>query len=117
MKYQKLLWLVPVVIMLTHCQYENEEELFGQEGCGIQPASLTEDVIPIINANCAISGCHVTGFRSPDFSKKENIITAASSIKFRTQSRTMPPSSSGKSLSLDEIETISCWVDNGAHED
>ncbi|GAB4328246.1 MAG: hypothetical protein OHK0038_02080 [Flammeovirgaceae bacterium] len=54
--------------------------------------SLTTDIVPIINTNCALSGCHGSGQTGrPDFTKKENIISSAASIKERTNSGTMPP--------------------------
>jgi len=116
MKYRMLLWLMPAMIILTHCNYENEEELFGEKDCSTLPASLTEDVIPIININCAISGCHEPGVQAPDLTKKENIIASASLIKTQVQTRTMPPTDSEDPLSANEIQTIVCWVDNGAQE-
>ena len=116
MKQQILLLLMFTVVMLTHCSYENEEDLFGGTDCSIQPASLTEDVIPIININCAISGCHEPGVQAPDLTKKENIIASAELIKTQVQTRSMPPSDSELPLSANEIQTIVCWVDNGAQE-
>lgn len=116
MKHHLLILLIPAMILLTYCTYENEEDLFGQEDCSTLPASLTEDVIPIINTNCAISGCHVTGVQAPDLTKKEIIIASAPLIKAQVQTRTMPPTDSGESLTLNEIQTIVCWVDNGAHD-
>lgn len=116
MKHRMLLLLIPAMIILTHCNYENEEELFGENDCSTQPASLTEDVIPIININCAISGCHEPGVQAPDLTQKENIIASAPLIKTQVQTRTMPPSDTELPLSTHEIQTIVCWVDNGAQE-
>ncbi|MEL6660129.1 MAG: hypothetical protein AAFY48_18780 [Bacteroidota bacterium] len=67
----------------------------------------------IINSSCAVSGCHA-GNVSPDFRDKNNVLNNASRIKSRTAAQSMPPSSSGISLTPDQIEAISCWVDDGA---
>ena len=67
----------------------------------------------IINSSCAISGCHA-GNVSPDFRVKDNILNNANRIKARTSARSMPPSSSSVSLTTEEIESISCWVNDGA---
>lgn len=67
----------------------------------------------IINNSCAISGCHA-GNVSPDFRVKNNILNNANKIKARTTAQSMPPSSSGISLTPEEIESISCWVNDGA---
>ncbi len=74
--------------------------------------SLTDEIMPIINANCAISGCHAN-VQTPRFDSKDAVIAAASRIKARTQARTMPPASR-PDLTDDEIELIACWVDDGA---
>jgi len=68
----------------------------------------------IVKNNCAISGCHA-GNVSPDFRDKETILSRSGRILARTQAKTMPPPSSGESLSNDEIEDIECWVNDGAN--
>lgn len=69
----------------------------------------------IVQTNCVSSNCH-GGNVSPDFRQANNIGSSAGRIKSRTQSKTMPPSSSGKSLTAQEIELIACWVDGGANQ-
>jgi uncharacterized membrane protein len=44
----------------------------------------------------------------------EQIAANAARIMVRTSNGTMPPASSGKELTLEEIEAISCWVNAGA---
>ena len=69
----------------------------------------------IIQASCVSSGCH-GGNVNPDFRNTNNIIDKAARIKARTSGGSMPPASSGKSLTDDEVALISCWVDNGAKQ-
>lgn len=102
-------------VLLASCTSDNEEDLFDQEPCD-ETVSLANDVQPIVNSNCALSGCHVSGAQSPNLSVKQNIIDRASQIKQRTQSRSMPPPGSGVTLTDAEIATLSCWVDNGAND-
>lgn len=66
-----------------------------------------------INTSCALSGCHA-GNVEPDFRVKDNILNNANRIRSRTTAQSMPPSSSGQSLTPAQIEAIQCWVDNGA---
>jgi len=73
--------------------------------------SLTNAVMPIIQANCAVSGCH-NGSQSPNLSTSANVISFASSIRSRTQAGTMPPPS--RSITTEQKATIACWVDDGA---
>lgn len=71
------------------------------------------EVSAIIQTNCAVSGCH-NGTQSPDFRVTANIQSNAQRIMIRTGARTMPPSSSGRSLTAAEIDAIACWVTDGA---
>ncbi len=79
--------------------------------------SLAIDIVPIIQTNCAISGCHVSGAQSPNLSNRSGIISSAQRVLARTSQRTMPPSGSGKSLTDAQIESIRCWVESGAKDD
>ncbi|GAA5030305.1 hypothetical protein GCM10011506_19370 [Marivirga lumbricoides] len=74
--------------------------------------SLNADIQPIIIANCAVSGCH-NGSQSPNLSTKENIIAEAAFIQNRTSNRSMPPAGR-PDLSQEEIDKITCWLNEGA---
>lgn len=107
--------LVIISFSFLTCTSENEEDLLPEvERCGELPVSLSNDIIPIINQNCAVSGCHVSGSSRVNLSVKDNILQHADQIKSFTQSGFMPPQRSGKQLSEQEKETIFCWVDQGA---
>jgi len=69
----------------------------------------------IIQTNCVSSSCH-GGNVNPDFRDASNISGNSNRIKSRTSAKTMPPSSSGKSLTNQEIALIACWVDSGANQ-
>lgn len=70
------------------------------------------DVKGIIEANCAISGCHVAGGASTSFTTLANVQASASQIKSRTQSGNMPKNAA--KLPQAELDAIACWVDDGA---
>jgi len=72
--------------------------------------SLIEDIMPIISANCAVSGCH-NGTRSPNLSTASAVRTNAAAIKSETQSGRMPKNGN---LTSEEKALIACWVDDGA---
>lgn len=71
------------------------------------------EINTIIQTNCAISGCHA-GNQAPDFRVTSNITGSASRIQIRTGGKSMPPPSSGGSLTDAEIAKIACWVADGA---
>ena len=103
------------LLIISACAYDNEEDLFGENDCN-STVSFAQDVQPIIEAHCAIPDCHVSGAQPPNLMQTSTIISRADRIRDRTQSRTMPPSSSGITLTEAEIQTIDCWVQQGANE-
>lgn len=75
--------------------------------------SFSEKIQPIIETNCAISGCHVSGAQAPDLSDRANIFSAAPRIKSQVETRAMPLGEN-RSLNDDEIASIICWFNDGA---
>ena len=72
--------------------------------------SFANSISPIIEAKCAISGCH-NGTQFPDFRVFKNIHDNAANVKTLTGNGTMPQNGS---LTQEEINLIACWVDDGA---
>lgn len=82
----------------------------GQAVKIISGVSFSGAVSQIIETNCAVTGCH-SGTQSPDFRVFRNIQNNAGQIKTLTGNKTMPQVGS---LTQAEINTIACWVDDGA---
>ena len=77
--------------------------------------SLSNDVFERIGATCAISGCHVAGAQSPNFTIKSNIRSASQNIKRRLEENSMPPPDSGKDPMSDADKAmVICWINDGA---
>jgi hypothetical protein len=81
--------------------------------------SFESDVRPIINNNCAFSGCH-NGDLGEDlkWTVLKNFQDHAAEVKRRI---TLPLSDSDKmprvgKLTYDQIEIIVCWVEQGAKD-
>ena len=72
--------------------------------------SWESDVLPIVKASCALSGCH-DGLLRPDLSKYDKAHFYANLMKKYTQDRSMPFEGS---ITQAEIDLIACWVDDGA---
>lgn len=83
----------------------------------ISSGTLLADVRPILDANCAVSGCHV-GSNAARVNLKDanNIVARATDIKDRVTVGNMPPQNSGYSLTADEISLLTCWVTDGGQE-
>lgn len=77
--------------------------------------TYTANIASIINTNCAISGCH-SGSTSPNLSTFGGVSGDASQVLRRASNRTMPPRSSGLTLTSAEIKLLECWVADGSPE-
>lgn len=79
--------------------------------------SFKNEIKPIIDVNCAVSGCHVSTFSGFDFTTTADIKTNADNGKIKDQvvvKKTMPK---GGSLKQSEIDLIEKWLDEGAEID
>lgn len=95
---------------------EEEEMMKETDECDGTTFTYTNDVKSIVDSNCALSGCHDGSSAQPNFTDYNGFKTFASSASARVNSRSMPPPSSGGSLSDEQIATIVCWAANGAPE-
>jgi len=68
------------------------------------------EVLQLIQANCAINGCH-KDVQFPKLQSYNDIHNNAQLILRQVNNRTMPP---GKPLSQSQISTIACWINDGA---
>ncbi len=112
--------LVATLMIAFSCTSDSEDQVPTpppvSKACEGSTASLVTDIMPILQQNCAVSGCHVSGTGRPNFTNKATVIQFASQIRTNTQSGVMPPATSGKSLTAAEKTLISCWVSNGAKD-
>lgn len=104
------------LLVSAGCEYENEEALFGESQECSTAVFFEKDIRPLIQANCALPGCHAAGGTLPELTSFELVHARAADIRHMTQSRQMPPPTSGRSLSQEEIDKISCWVEQGSRE-
>jgi hypothetical protein len=79
--------------------------------------SFENDVRPIIQTKCAIEGCHNGGTTLPNWNDFSTFQDHArnGSVKNFVIHRIMPRAESTQGpLSQDQINTIACWIDQGA---
>lgn len=103
------------VLFLFGCYYDNEEELYGGTSCNVVSVSFSEDIMPLIQTECAISGCHVQGGGTPViYDNYQNVKAKVDdgTLKDRVLvRRDMPPSGP---LSSCQIAYIEEWINQGA---
>lgn len=107
---------VSLVFLMSGCYYDNEETLYPDAVmCDTTNVTFHANIEPIIQGNCAVSGCHVAGGTgSGIFTTYAGLKTKVNngSLKRRVLERKdMPPNSrlNGCQLSL-----IKIWLDAGA---
>ena len=109
-KIRKEYILFCLVIVLTSCLTNVEEELVADDPCS--EITFAANVQPIIDAHCI--QCHGTNGIYPDLTSYNKISLVAGSIKSEVVSREMPKQGS---LTQEQIDAIVCWVDGGALND
>lgn len=112
-----LLYLGGIAMLaLSGCYYDNEEELYPNSFCDTTAVTWSLIIQPLINSNCAIPGCHVTGAQSPDLSTYTGVQSNAASIRGVVVDGSpfvMPPT--GQLPSCDR-QKVRDWVDAGAQQ-
>ena len=104
------IFIILTCIFLSSCLANVEEAIEENtiiDFCKTRSYSL--HVKTIIDVNCV--QCHGQGGNFPNLTTFNGIKNNASAIKSETESRRMPQ---GFSLTTEEIQTISCWVSEGA---
>lgn len=102
--------------MLLHsCYYDNAEDYysqFPQASCDTTAISFSAKVKPILDNNCAISGCHSESFpqKGIDLTSINGAQLHAEGIVNVTMQGSMPP---GRPLPDCEIQTLKAWLNQG----
>ncbi len=100
--------------MINGCYYDNAEELYpGSLNCDISNLSYDLVIKPIIDSNCAISGCHVSGTGRKDLSSYQGVKDVVDDGRLNQHvvvSKDMPPSGP---LSTCNIAKIEAWIQDG----
>jgi len=109
-----IIWATFLLLLADSCTWENAEDLYGELNCPPEGASFSKTVQPIISANCAVTGCHITGQQLPALETFNQIAANTMKIEDFISSGIMPPDGSGKSLVQEEIDSILCWIVAGA---
>ena len=110
-KYLLTFVLLSVVLVIDSCVSHDLEET---DTC--QDISYASDIAPIINTKCALSGCHNGSNPDlPNWTILTQLQNRKDDVKRMVVNRIMPKSSSPAGpLTEDQINTIACWVDQGA---
>ncbi len=103
------------------CMSCSKEDAAPVECSGVTP-TYTNDIAPILNASCALSGCHTSAFPSDgiDLSSYQKAKSASlngkvlASMKHSSGAKAMPLG--GAKLPDANIRKVECWIAGGAPE-
>jgi len=119
--------LLPILILcigtfMVSCGGDDDMEPGGGSDpidcSGLSP-SYMNDIKPIIDATCALAGCHEANFLQGDFSAYEGLKDKATDGTLNNRavvSKDMPPEGTNGPAELTEtqIQLIHCWIQDGA---
>lgn len=110
-----------VFLGITACTKDNISPTIPTNvDCSSLMASYANDIQPIMNSSCAISGCHVAGFSSGDFTNYSGLKAKVDdgTVKNRTivQMNMPPANSTGPTLTTAQLDLLNCWIEAGAPE-
>ena len=104
-----------LIVSLSACYYDKEDELYGGGSCEIVTVSFSKDIMPLIQSGCATTGCHVQGGSGNGiFENYQGVKDKVDNGSFKDRVitlRDMPPSSP---LSNCQIAYIEAWINEGA---
>ena len=111
---KKILSICLTILVLQACYYDNEEELYSDiPACDTTNVDFGNEIQPIVNTNCAISGCHVPGTGRIDLTTYSGVIGIVDNGSLEQRvivQMDMPPSGPLSDCDIKKIET---WIANG----
>ena len=108
--------MLGAVLLMAGCYYDTEAELYPDRFCDTTNVTWSATIQPIIQGNCAIPGCHVTGGTDPDLTTYLGVKVEADNGTLRQEvvvDRTIPKNSVLNPCAIDQIDA---WIQAGAPE-
>ena len=105
-----------ILTFVASCVSHDLENLDDNGGPCAETVGYINEVSPIVMIKCAIEGCH-NGDNGADrnWTDFEKFKAHSVTVKNYVRDGVMPPPSSpAGALTAAEVQTISCWVDQGA---
>lgn len=113
------LLVIFVVIILVSCKNETTPPIIDENTI---PSGICfdSDILPLVQSNCAKSGCHTGGDEDPDLSNYNNIMKLVKAgdplnsklYKYAIGSEMPPPPD--QPLNLEQVTLIYGWIKQGA---
>ena len=103
------------ILVTTSCEFNNAQELYGNEIDVPTEVSYSNDVFPIIQMSCATTECHSQGgFANGIFENYDGLKAKVENGSLRQRVLVDKDMPLGGSLSDEELAILEAWIDNGA---
>jgi hypothetical protein len=104
------------LVMISGCAYDNKEELYPPKPADTTTVSYAVTIKPMLQTNCASSGCHESGGQMPDLTIYQNVFDNRTEIDRRAaQTNASDPMPSAGQMSASDRDKLGRWIDQGAH--
>ncbi|MEM7104272.1 MAG: hypothetical protein AAF502_14130 [Bacteroidota bacterium] len=122
--FLSLLTLVVAIGFFSSCDLDKIPERPAPTFCETAMVSYEDDIRPLIDNNCAYSGCHVGGAPQGDFRTYDGLVPKIEQGLFETRvfdlrddpTNGMPPDwapNGPANLTQDQIDILQCWIMDG----
>ncbi len=106
-----------VVLGLSSCYYDNEEELYPNSKQTVNDTtvvSYSATIAPMMATNCTTPGCHASNGQPPNLTTYQGVSANKNSVKARAVdgSPTWMPSSGA--MSKANRDALAKWINDGA---
>ena len=107
------------VLSFSGCYYDNEQTLYKNyyqnNTCDTTTVSFAQDVMPIIQGNCATSGCHVSGGTGNGiFTNYAGVKDKVDNGSFKNRVLVLKNMPLGASLTDCQYKILTAWLNRGA---
>ena len=112
--------LSAIILLCQGCYYDNAEELYEFEdqlnemNCDVVDVSFSDDIFPIIQGNCSITGCHLTGGNGillENYNSVKDKVDSGDILDLVVNNQTMPPAQPLTGCQIGQFES---WITAGA---
>ena len=111
---KKLLYIFGITLLLFGCMKEKGQLISTKSACD-STITYSGVIYPIIQSNCAISGCHVNKGSGPlDYTIYANVDTIVVNGKLKDRMMVKKDMPASAPMSDADIAKFQCWMDRGA---
>jgi hypothetical protein len=107
-----IIFFSTIIVSCSKSSPAAAEAMNSSLDCSV-PKTFSADAAPVFQAKCALSGCHGAGSSNGpgELTTYQKIFSARNDIRNAVITRLMPQ---GGSLTNQQLNSIVCWIDNGA---